>query len=435
MNEAILERLLDCCDSYEITGPWGFLTGDANCRGCLRDGPATLELLVREYSEESLVSAGVARREADGSLCLVDSLVAAPGGLVALRDTPNQPPDEILLGSGCLSGRALPITAIERDHYTAALLQRVRGPGKLLFVPCGIDDLVLLRALKLPATLAVGLDQVKGDQLDQLCSRYGWNSSVSNPLAETSACRGFNDEESEQPRIRALSASLMGTGGANDGAPLVLVLVGFSLARLKAEEPRGLAGVTGHLARIERYLELDLSRVCVWKPSHEDLERLRFLVGMSDARAIRRAVIDSVMDSSYSLAAFCDPSSGSLQAPTDYLGARTMLDRLRQEPHRAGKGSDQVRRAEAVVQQMAERDLVRPLIEKAQCCDDPLERNLYAVSAELARQVHHGGMSLAEHTGAQGEGRAEAQADEDQRSKRFFRSVDRFLAVARELRE
>jgi hypothetical protein len=194
ITRRIYQMLFELCPAYGLPRPWAAIRADADVRACPEDPSAMLAHLASHFDAEDLISAGVAERAGMGAPnegALVPAPPLTPGApLIFLRYSPNQAPIEILTAAGGLSGWHLPVIASLDDHHTIAAIEMRRtieiqtglGAGDpFLLAACTIEDVVVLRALGLPATLAIGMDTINRNRLRQLMDRYGWRERSSCP--------------------------------------------------------------------------------------------------------------------------------------------------------------------------------------------------------------------------------------------------------------
>jgi hypothetical protein len=117
--------------------------------------------LAGKFSPDQLIQAGIAKRH-PLELLPSDALKCPGSPLVFLRPEPNEEPVEVLTSSGALSGCRLPLIASLSERRTLDALDTHLGD---LLLASSIEDMVVLRTLGLPASLACGLDTVDGASL------------------------------------------------------------------------------------------------------------------------------------------------------------------------------------------------------------------------------------------------------------------------------
>src|SRR5439155_940334 len=149
----VYEQLIAGCPVLSFPERWNFVPPNADCRGAVSDPPGTLAALRADWGTPALEAAGVIQRLPDGELRLHPGLCDPRAVIVALRPSPAMPPFELLTAAGCLSGRTLPLLASLRDSVTEWGRKKIHT----VFAVSQIEDVALLRALGVPATLSSGL--------------------------------------------------------------------------------------------------------------------------------------------------------------------------------------------------------------------------------------------------------------------------------------
>ena len=158
----VYQRIGDLCARGALGAPWQRLEIDNDC---LRLPQDTGEMFVRLrecFSEQDLLTAGVARLGDGGELLLANALANPNAELVFLRERPYTPPFDDVTSHGLISGRELTIFAACRDHHTRAGLREWDG---ILLVAFSMCSHVFFRSMGLPVTLAAGLDDLSREQL------------------------------------------------------------------------------------------------------------------------------------------------------------------------------------------------------------------------------------------------------------------------------
>jgi hypothetical protein len=253
--------------------------------------------------------------------------------------------------------------------------------------------------LSFPAVLGTGLSELDLSQLNELAEVFRWKQPDA-PFDRT-------------PR---------------------LVLLNFSLSGLASDPPDGLFPAACHLARAERFLSWDLQETCVWQPNEDELEGIRFAVGLGDRRGARRLAHASLVQSAHTVTAYGDPSVRLAQPATDYLRAvQNFREVLRR--HREGNASEtQVAKSRDVLRQTLDEDLVDPLMEDALNERGPLRSNLRVLAAEICRQAHI--QAAAAHARQASPTHAQDGCDAVRGEKeitQMLKSTDRLVAIVREL--
>jgi hypothetical protein len=340
-DRASLAALADWCRALPaLPPPWDGLRPDADARGPVPDPGPTLAALRERTPDPALVGAGLLLPGPGGEARLAPELVNPAGALIFLRD--GQPrPFAVLTARGCLPRGHCPLTAALRDGWTAA---RAAEWGALFASP-HVREVVLLRALGLPATLAAG------------------------SAAYTAADFAALDARFAPPAVGP---------GAGPGPP-VLVFVDWSVRAVSAARPPALTHALARLAAARQHLRLGFAGVTVWRPAPADLEALRFWLDLGDlagARDLLRASADTLAD-------FAAPA-GPPPAPPPYPAALAELLAARAGDDPAAG----VAAARAAYEAAVDRDLVSPLVAAAIADADPLARQVGVHLAAVAGPLH-----------------------------------------------
>ena len=131
-----------------------------------------------QFDEATLRAAKVLSTSPEEGLHLSPLFAGPDAALIALRDPRDGPLQGLLTARGCLPRHYLPIDAVQKDHWTREAVQ-VMG---VLFATSDIQEVALLQALGLPATLSLGLHRLTLSGLDKLNSSFEDNPSAGHPL-------------------------------------------------------------------------------------------------------------------------------------------------------------------------------------------------------------------------------------------------------------
>lgn len=165
----VYEALAAAGRRCEFSGRLAFLDPDPDSRRNAADPEALLQGLVGRFPASDLVAAGVARHDGDGTLRLVPSLADPDGSFVVLRDDEGAA-FAVMASDGLLGGRGLSAVAVRRDRFTRRAAERVGGQLAGAFE---IADVVLLRAMEVPAALVPDLDACRADDIDAFAESFG----------------------------------------------------------------------------------------------------------------------------------------------------------------------------------------------------------------------------------------------------------------------
>jgi hypothetical protein len=331
------ERLLALCAPLTFPPPWDFLPPAACCRGPVPDPEQALAALRTGFPDALLSAAGLLEAGPDGVGRLNPALAGPAAAVVAFRRRPGARPFALLTAAGCLPEGLLPVKAALEDGPTGAAAR-----GGPLLVAAGVLEAALLRAVGLPVTLASGLGTLGADGLREVDAQFG---------------RGTT-----------------------------LVLLGWSPLVPSAAPPPAIAAAAAHLARAREYLDLRLQEVAAWKFSPQEIDNLRYRLGLRDAafaggllRASAREAKEELMDINC-LCPGAVPCAGP-PPPPSYPQAQAGLLAALAERRERGRTTDGLRAALAAYEAAVQRELVAPLQAWALADGDPLTR---AAGAELA---------------------------------------------------
>jgi hypothetical protein len=151
-NSGLLQNLLDQCPPLSLEGPWAFLPSDNLCRGALTDPAESLQVLLGDYSLDTLQKANLVEWTDYQGWRLRCELSNPVGGLIGLRGSPKHPIESVMTSRGSLPQRLDPWTLAAKD----GTIQEAIGECKLLYVTFSFRDAVLLRALEMPAVIGLG---------------------------------------------------------------------------------------------------------------------------------------------------------------------------------------------------------------------------------------------------------------------------------------
>jgi hypothetical protein len=411
MVPKILQRLTELSQPFPPTARWDFLAPCDVVRSLPSGAGPLLASLRKEFSDEQLCTAQLAVTTATGSWELAPALAAPPGIFAVLRSQPDAPPHDLLLPRGQLLTADPPCFAAPEDYTTR---QALKQAGGRLFAAMDLQDLAILQTLGLPATLAVGLDQLDGAQLRRLC-----------PSLEP-----VEASQREEPTVVATERSLPLWAHAQQ-----LVLVGWSVCAFDGTEPSVLKDMIELLASAARAFDLDLEALRVWRPRELDLLQIRLAARLRDTNFVRRMLVTSVEHAAQSISDYASsdvPQPSSQQA---YLALHGQLhEQLRREQQR-GIRSSQIPGMLARFRRAFEQVAVEPLVQRAMQAADPLDGVLLLHAAELLQQWHNTS-ALVEGCGEDTcrHGLPWQQPSSEAQWKERLGMVDRLLAIRREVR-
>jgi hypothetical protein len=169
------------CRPLRLAAPWSELPIDPFAHLGPADPAAALGALRRDHSDEQLIDAGLAIREATGSVAIHPFLSTSDMPLVALRARRKSQVINLMTSDGCIVPPHIPLFATLRDFATFKGLAR---HNRIMYATGDFVDAVLLRSLGLAAAPIAGLDTLDGHGialLDQLYDLDAWDRSVPLP--------------------------------------------------------------------------------------------------------------------------------------------------------------------------------------------------------------------------------------------------------------
>ncbi|MBT6156430.1 MAG: hypothetical protein HOK71_12645 [Planctomycetaceae bacterium] len=379
-HSLIYARVLSHCPQYVSGDRWEQFQ-DVNAFRGPSAPDATWAALQSEFSTDALQKSGVAVLDEavldeEGALALNPVLTDPEAVVIALRNTDDDPPFELLTSGGCLSGSALPVMAVLEDGPTSRWSSDF---DNVLCVTFAISDVVALRALGIPATLATGLSELGHGRLEEFARRFQLRdapSSVRFSEGPGNADRldSHAAEEEIEPETGTGMAAIMPQ----------LIFVDWSPATLTLERPEGLTAVRAHFARLEHDLGLCLEEVYTWQPTAAELQKLSFRLEYGNIKDVQSAVLQSLDESTERLNVPAGSMSQVFGPVADHATTVSQLHEIRLR-----RGDKQLRnKAWQNFGESLERDFIQPLICEAQGAAEPVQGNLLLALAETSR-LHH----------------------------------------------
>lgn len=384
-NSLVYDRVLSHCPQYVRGDRWEQFQ-DANAFRGSSSPDATLDALQSEFSADALQKSGVAVLDEavldeEGALKLNPVLTGPEAVVMALRNTDDEPPYDLLTSGGCLSGTALPVLSVLEDGPTSKCSL---GCDNVLCVAFAISDVVALRALGIPATLATGLSELGRGRLEEFAHRFHlWDAPAwdhfnegqgnTDPLDSDAADSNAPEEENEPETVTGRAA-----------IPPQLIFADWFPATLSLERPEGLSAVRAHFARLESDLGLCLEDVYTWRPTAAELQTLSFCLEYGNSKDVRSAVLQSLDKSTERLNVPAGSMCQVFGPPADHATTVSQLQELRQR-----RGDKQLRqKAWQNFDESLESDFIQPLIREAQNASEPVQGNLLLALAATSR-LHH----------------------------------------------
>jgi len=391
----IYEQILQCGSACSWPAPWDFLLGDQDCRGPIGDPAGALALLRSQFPDNQLKRARVIKRSDNGSVRLNPALCNS-SAIVALRRSTEAKPFDLLVANGCLAGSGLPVMASLQDAQTTAGLAQ----NGILVAAANIQEVALLRALGLAATLVTGLVKLDAATLVELDKLF-------NAEGIGEICNGRNLALENQHRTQ-ICASAAGNGAAkaappampspatavkqtNKRQPAALALLGWAPLSVSGAVSPVMAKITTHLVSARNQLDLNLDGINVWQPSREWLEDLRQRLRWKNAAVVHELLADMVVDLE-DIDCLVDGHDSahdiSTSAPGNLIAAQAQLLEGLTDDRIDRRISDRVRNARRTYEGLVEQELIQPLQTWALANTDPVIRNAGMDLATICRLLH-----------------------------------------------
>ncbi|MDA1013721.1 MAG: hypothetical protein O3A00_04610 [Planctomycetota bacterium] len=444
----MIEHFLKHC-RRSTQKPLGFLDVDEDVYISPSDPAEVVRVLAEESSIGNMLESGIAVAK-EGEAVVLTPALSGSDSFVVLRDASTHQPYELMTHAGCLAEDALPIFEVLRDGCTQRLLEQGAGD---LFVAFDLEHVVMLRACGLPATLAVGLDDLPLEQVDQFCDSFGMGGFKSDlaMFREVIAENGNQSEYHPDDPIRRVMQNM--TNGEDSGTgrtatcPVAesrevsaepiraqLVFLGWTPLELANAVPLPLKAVVDHLHQLERFMGVDLHELGLWRADEESLERLRFIAARRSTAIFKEALLEAAENIGAGIVQFGKDKPLALGPPNDYA---TALARLHESSSAEGRtrlpGPDQRKEAWRDVQRLLNQQVVGPVRELALATSNPIERNLLMGFAELSSVFHMQTVVMGEQLDRRIADRGVecgGQLPEDQ-FKNLMAMTDRLIGMAR----
>jgi hypothetical protein len=407
----IHSRIVESLEPCEFAEPWKFLGFGDFLSGPVNDPVGLLRELTADFAADELCGSGVAKTSAAGPLVPSDVLTESESRFLVIRDAEESRPTEILTPKGPLGAAALPVfTAAERGDGLEH-----EDDGCRVIAAFSLQDVGVLRACGVPATLAFGLDGLSSNDLDGLRREFriklkkgpascGGLTNVGDGRHADTARPGVANSSAgtESTQTRATSTVRGNSPGASKspakaGAPQrkrTLILAGWSPASVGLAAPQSFDACVAHMRELEKYLGLDMTRVFVWTPTPAELKSIRFSVGREDASGVREALLKSLSESTLELP-FCDLNSDLSKVPTNYPEALQALWKIMEEKGPAIDATERKNQAWTRTLALLDDQVIRPMLQEAMAAS-PMQSNLRLVAATLSRALHMKSMQIAE---------------------------------------
>jgi hypothetical protein len=289
MNEETLADVLARCVPYHFPAPWKCLQADP--AACLFTPQAAPRPLLGD--EEAAAAGSGSVHEA---IDRVDPPLPQP--VLVVSDVLTDARRDVIMSAGCLLSSDIPLFEGLRDAYNMRALEKA---DYRLLVTADVEDALLLRAVGLPAVPAAGIVSLGQDHERTLAHLFGITRELS---------RREQDLDHEEPALETArqgcglgSHFIRMDGRVGLGAPTVTItLVSWSVQSLNRDQPEPIRRVLDWFREMEQHRNWQLDEVVEWLPSAESVAKIRFALDKNSARWVKDAILDSLDESTVSLA-------------------------------------------------------------------------------------------------------------------------------------
>jgi hypothetical protein len=302
-----------------------------------------LKSLGERFSPNQLCAARVVR-EAAGSLQLHPGLVGEGRIWIAISTNVDLCYD-LIVDSGCISQRGLPLLALARDSRFIAGVHKMRP----VMITCSVLDMAGYRYLGIPATTAIGLDRLKKSTFASFRRLLGQDYSV--PSGDDDSCTITQQ----------------------------LIFSTWSPVSRRTADPKIFQSTISHFEDLQEHLGIRLDRVLFWDPSEDSQRRIAFAMEHGERDDIRHAIIEAATSESTRLRQPPERPGPQLQTPAELLRGLS---------HWQGGNPYAWDDANAQMVKYIGSRLIEPLLAEADANPDPIERNLLTILAGLCQQAH-----------------------------------------------
>ena len=382
MDGTCFDLYLSLCTRFQLGPPWNFLPVDSHAYTGPADPLAAWAMLATRFSEESLIRAGIAQRNAAGLLEIHPFLAAPKVAVVALCDPTHGHVNNLMTDAGCVRGFRFPMFAVLCDGHS---YRAINGFWHELILTAYLPDAIVLRGLGFAAAPVVGITELDDYGLKLFGKYFGTTRYRGDHDATIETKLGPPKPEEQAARERIYEpASVWAMPGRNSFGPNAKHFVTVSIARwslmpLSLVEPESVQMALSFLDDLQRYFAVDLFELQHWTPTPHDLKKIKFALRKREVRWILEALLASFGERCRSLDSLLQKDN----APRDLAAAIHAM----QQVYMASPGDSFAleRRPSVVAAYLAimQRDLIGPLMGQLQTIDDPRERAVHAQLVDL----------------------------------------------------
>lgn len=383
MDGSCYETYLSFCSAYSLRPPWETLKAPWAYRTPAA-GENVLERLLARHDDASLLACGLAIADPEGRQ-QINPLLAQPDAPIIALAGPEGVSD-LLTAGGCIRGERWPLFGVLDDEHAR---EAIGHQLTTVLLTADVDDAIVLRAIGWIAAPVLGLGEFDQRELELLAKHYGLRTPASAPADPLLRAPGLDEPLSASlARVKAdleanhLSFDEFARGaGAEyaDAEYLELVLSEWSPRTLSLAEPAAVSRAAERLRELANFRRIDLLDVGEWRPTSDDLRRIRFAAERGEAGWLREAMLKSLEDSSWTL-------GGPLPVAAPATPARSPLEQLEKalaDDEPGAKGRLQRQEALERCYRAAANRVIGQLLAQVDTEPDPLRCALILQYAEL----------------------------------------------------
>ena len=407
IRSEICEAIAVKCAPYKFCEAWAFLPIHADICRLPSDPPSLLSALREQFSDETLTKAGVSQINVDGKLQF-RTMLNAPGKLlVIIRANQTGPVIDMYTDEGSVFEEDLPIYTAPTSESSMLGLESEQHE---ILVAFSIEDVAVLRACGIPATLATGLDHLHPAKVDRLCKTFGLDRQKSSRITEleldedegkkdggaagaeqferSPAAAGdghdhdLDTDHSGQEQTASEANTTQSSGGDFPGRRLVLL--GWSPAALDISLPAGYTAVLKFFKELAQHMGVIFLDSYVWEPTPEDIERLKFLMRYEDVAIVKEAIWDNLYEKTFEIGPLGKEEDQPLIVPKDLPAALFMLREAMLNDRKSDSDvAARQRHALQQVERLLYEQVIYPMMEEAMDTPAGAERAMRVATGQL----------------------------------------------------
>ena len=407
IRSEICEALAALCVPHKFSDVWAFLPTHADIRHLPSDLSGLLSVLREQFSDEMLAKAGVAQINADGKLQFRATLNVPDKLLVIIRSRETGSVIDIYTHEGSVFEEDLPIFTAQTTESSSLGLD---SEQQEVLVAFSIEDVAVLCACGIPATMATGLDNLHPAKVDRLCKTFGLNRQKSRRTMEldldereakndwgplgaeqferSPATAGdghdhdLDTDHSEQEQSASEANMAQSSGGYFPGRRLVLL--GWSPATLDISPPAGYTAVLKFFKELAQHMGVIFLDTYVWEPTPKDINRLKFLMRYEDLAFVKDAILDNLYENTFELGPLGKEEDRPLMFPKALPSALFMLrEAMLNDPENDSDGAAFQRHALQQVERLLYEQVIYPMLEEAMDAPAGAERAIRLATSQL----------------------------------------------------